>query len=48
MDDELLEEISELEEVDYKTPDDLVWEDKMTESLNTVIRYVKEMAEKRK
>jgi hypothetical protein len=47
------EEIEELQEIEYKqvseeeTPDDMRWEDQVTDALNTLIRYVKEVAEKR-
>lgn len=42
-------EIDELEEVDYKNPDDAstVWEDKITDAVNVLIRYVKKMEEER-
>jgi len=44
------DEINELEEIDYKDPDDSGgrWEDRVTDTLNTLIRYVKTLEEKRK
>ncbi len=41
-------EIDELEEVDYKTPEDTTygWEDRITDAVNVLIRYVKKVEEK--
>lgn len=42
------EEIEELEEVDYRVPEDgsYGWEDRITDAVNTLIRYVKSLEEK--
>lgn len=44
------EEIGELEELDYRVPEDgpYAWEDRVTDTLNMLIRYVKKMEEERK